>query len=409
MRILSSPSLTLIDQGICSVSTFAVFAILAQFLVQEDFAAFSLIFSAVMFLLGFQNALITMPLRVFGVGDSTIEKISSNSNLFLVFTLSLALISFVVACFFLPFRTAVLVPFLLASQLLYEFVKVRFYLLKSYIGLCFFDLQIHGFRAVCILSLMATDLLTLETALILISLSYFLSLYFFLSDSKTKTESFKVCLARNWNFGRWLIIENVSVNVSQRYYLFVVAAILNEGIVAGLSCLQSLMNMVNVFVMGLSGYLLQQSRDHVKSEQLECWIKFLLYSFLVVLGGVAIILLVINLWSDILLGHIYGEYYKKFSDLIPFFSIAYFLLSFNSLANIVFRSLEDSISGMLVKTFGAFVLILVISPMIKHFGAQGAIMTLILTQVLWAFGFIILFLRKYDRKVSVFFPRRTLP
>ena len=78
MRISTSPALrgsalSVLDQAVCSLSNFLTGIIIARALLPEAFGVYSLYFTGILLLAGFQNALITGPARVLGVRPAGVD------------------------------------------------------------------------------------------------------------------------------------------------------------------------------------------------------------------------------------------------------------------------------------------------------------------------------------------------
>jgi len=383
--------LSIFDQGVCSLSNFITAIIAARLLLPEEFAIYVMLFTAVVMLGGIQNSLILTPLRILGIKperEQAQDYILMQLILQLVLSTAISLIAMVfLFCMELVNSTTIIVFSVTVFTIqLHEFFRVFLITQLKIQSVTLLDISIHGFRVIGLLTLYWLDLKYIELVFLILLLAPVLSLLClrFITPMPLSFKKIKELVTENWSFGKWILIETVFFSLSTHLYLYLTAVTLSLESAAGLAACLNIINIVNIFIMGVSSYGTTIARTKLMKSGIDAWRNYLIKISILILIVTLFFLIMVNIFSEILLKVFFGDFYASYASLIFILSFAYILMPINTILAMSFRTLEKPQIGVISKVISAVVTSICAYPLLNLLAENGAAIGMFLTQFVWA-------------------------
>lgn len=395
MRIKTSSALrgsllSVLDQAVCSLSNFLTGVIVARALLPEAFGVYSLYFTGILLLAGFQNALITGPARVLGVRPLGVDAggyFKAQVRLQLVLSTALIMGAAIGLFVLYPRDIFVTLSFLLCLLLvqLQELARVINLTRMTFVALLKLDLVTHGLRIGLLLAAMSLGELSAGAALLIISVACGVGLVVAGRNAypAVATASLGSTATANWRFGRWLLLETIAYSASTQIYLYLTALWVGTAAVGGLAAVLVLMNAINVILIGVMNFAVPKARQLLIESGYDAWRRWLWRIGLLLAGAAAMFGIVASLLAQPLLVFIYSPAYGAFAHLIPIVAVQLFLIACNTVLSAAFRTAEMPQVGFTAKAGSAIVTLLIAYPLLTGWGITGAAVGLVITQAMW--------------------------
>jgi O-antigen/teichoic acid export membrane protein len=166
----------------------------------------------------------------------------------------------------------------------------------------------------------------------------------------------------------------------------------------GIAAVQTLVNTINVAVLGIVNFIMPYARRIYLNEGISQWDKLLkqVTYGLVLFCGIFISLIII--FSDNLLGTIYSVNFIKYSHIVPVLGASSFISAINSMYSVRFRTMERPQIGFYAKVLSTIGVLLFSYPLLRYFGLIGAAIGILITQIIW-FVFYLIVARKFHEGI----------
>jgi len=387
--------LSVVDQGICSLSNFITAILLARVVAPAQFGVYSLLFASLMVVSSIQIGLVTAPLRVFGVratGQSADSYFKSQLVIQYCLGIGLALFSIVTIMLFksgsieLAITFGICVFFYQLQEVGRIIQLTRFRLSVLLIN----DTVTHGTRVVLLLLLWRTGHLAVLTAFLTIALSCAIGaivFHFGKSLGDRGSDPVLATLRSNWAYGRWILLEGVAHSASTHFYLYAIAVVLNSAAAGALNAVQTLLNVLNVLHMGVMSFAIPVARQKLISHGHESWKRWHWQVGVLLVSVTAVTVITLSVFAKPILGLIFTPFYSQYAYLVPILSIAYCLLAITTVLSSAFRTANLPQVGVAAKVVSAMATVIFSYPLLKMWQAAGAAIGIVLTQALWAVVF----------------------
>jgi len=388
--ILKGSALSVLDQAICSASSFLTGVIVARALLPDAFGVYSLYFTGILLLSGFQNALITGPARVLGVraaggdaGGYFRAQIALQMALSAVLIIGAAIGLLALSPGDLPTTLAFLLCLLLVQ--LQELARVINLTRMTMRALLRLDFVTHGLRLGALLTAMTLGWLSAGAALLIIASACGLGLLIAGRSAlaAAKTAPLWETATANWRYGRWLLLETIAHSSSSQIYLYLTALWVSTAAVGGLSAVLVLMSAINWLLLGVINYAVPIARQLLMEKGYNAWRIWLWRIGLFLAAAAAAFGVGASMFGQPLLGIIYSHEYAAFAYLIPIVAIQFFLNACNSVLSAAFRTAELTHVGFAGKAVSAVVTLILAYPLLTAWGVMGAAAGLVITQAVW--------------------------
>ena len=388
--LLSGGVLSIVDQGISSLSNFLTVVIVARVLAPADVGVYAIIFASVMILGGIQNSFITGPLRVFHIRPNREDSKYYLRNqfklqMYCAGILATIFFSASLSFFDVGVKTAIASSIALIFMQMHEFVRIVYLSKLDFKSLLFADSLCHIVRILLLFVMWYMGSLTIANTFIVLALGGVFTSIYFVRHQEIFCLSFnlKDTIKENWRYGRWLFAETVAFSASTHFYIYMIALVLSAEMVAGFNVVQNLLNALNVLIMGGGGYLMSISRMNLVHKGYKPWKKILVLSGIIMLLLTVVIVIVLSINGEWLLGILYGEFYKEYYTLIPILGAAHCLVALNMVLSSAFRTVELPQIGFVAKVISAVFTIIFAASLLERWGLSGAAIGLIATQACW--------------------------
>ncbi len=388
------------DQCLVSLSNFVTSIIAAKSLSPENFGVFAMFYTGLFVLAGFQNALITGPLRIFGISAKNTEeyyRMQNQLQILLGLVLS-AILAIVLLLFGLADSKTVfyflLCNFMFQLQELARSIDLTRLQLKV---LFKNDLATHLTRMVMFLCFIKMHMFSLNMTLFIIGVSCCLGYLIRWNSNifKTNKMALKEISAQNMKYGKWLLLETFVYTLSTQAYLYITAILIDKASAGALSAVQNLLNPINVLSLGVLSYTIPVARKKLLEAGYDEWKKWMITTGSCLMICIVLILLLIALFSVPLIRIVYSEHYVKYYSLIPILSACYLLTILNGIFSAAFRTINMPQVGFYIKAIAAVFTIVASYPLLKYLNVYGSAVGLLMTQLIWAMGSIVLIKKGY--------------
>jgi len=388
--------LSLIDQALLSGTNFITALVLARYTGKTEFGAYVLAFSALLFINGLQNALLTGPMTILGApreGDDLKRYVSTLAVLQMEGGALLALLALAVVGVmayaevspelkgaFLGMAGAV---FFVQSQ---EFCR-RFFFTKLLVRKVFFNdaifclLKLAGLYALWKLdaggnSYNTGSWLTSRNVFFLIAVSALaasiVGLFQLREFLVTKLKVYRAYILENWSFGKWVLGGFIGSSLLIHANNFIVAAFAGIAGAAMLEAPRLILAPLQVLTFAGQNVLTPKAADKYGKSGKKGLIDFL--RPVVVLWGIFFLCyaLVIALAPDFWLKLFYGARYEGAGGILILWAAVYAVMGLYVMQNTVLLVLRRTDLLMYVR-LAAGTLVLVFSAWLSaRYGANGA-------------------------------------
>jgi len=377
------------DQCLVSLSNFVTGIIAAKSLSPENFGVFSMFYTGLFVLAGFQYALITGPLRIFGVSEEKIEEYFGVQNqlqivLGLLLSVILAIVLLVggiadtkTSCYFM------ICNFMFQLQELARSIDLTRLNLKVLLRN---DLVTHLTRMLMFLCFIKLKLLSLNMTLFIIGASCCVGYMIRANTSifKTNRIAFKKITSQNFKYGKWLLLETIVYTLSTQAYLYITAILIDKTSAGALSAIQNLLNPINVLSLGVMSYTIPVARKKLLESGYNEWKRWMLTTGIYLMLGVIAMLFIITIFSEPLIKAVYSEHFTKYCSIIPVMALCYILTILNGVFSAAFRTVNMPQIGFYMKAVSAVFTIIASYPLLKYLNIYGSAIGLLMTQLIWA-------------------------
>lgn len=402
-KVTKDSLLSLLDQSIVSLSNFSTGIIIGKTLTPDGFGIYSLFFAGIMVFSGIQSSLITGPLRVLGVRPKGIDgsgyfkaqlylQLLMGSLLFIGSIIFLSIFSSASDSLVVSFGICL---FFFQLQELTRVINITKFALKT---LLLIDVLNHGLRLGILLLLVAFGLLTTTSTFLVIAAASTTGALIFINgifSQSVKLQPIIKTMASNWNYGRWLLLESVTYSASTQIYLYFTAIWVDIQSTAALSAVQNILNIVNVLLVGGISIAVPVARQRLIEIGYLAWCQWLWKVGLVLTGGTAMLCLIVSVFAEPLLTHLYTPFFGNFWYLVPIMSISYCFRAVNTVLVTSFRTANLPQVGFAAHFISSIVTIMIASPLLSFWGVGGAAIGLAITQILWTVVYLFYVKRGY--------------
>lgn len=385
-------TLSIIDQGISSLSNFLTTVLMARILTAHDFGIYTLLVTSILVINGLANAIVTEPIRVLGVQKQadSIDRYFTCQIIFLgILGFCTALLVFVAICFVDDTGTKNALAFavcVLATQfqeLVRAFNATRF----NWRGVLASDAVNHTTRLLLLFVLAQTHLLIVDTGLYAIAIGCVAgSLVSTLAGATLAKPTFaqaKAELWRNWNYGKWLLLESVVFVASSQVYLYLIALWVDIESAGAFSAAQTLVGSLNVLLIGITTYSMPVARRTLIRDGYRAWCNWLSKVGIAAIGVALLACVILSIAARPLLGYLFAPAYTQYAYLVPVLGLVMVLSVANGMLSIAFRTAEMPQIGFSAKFAAAVVTGAIAYPLIHSWGVAGAVIGLVITQLCW--------------------------
>jgi O-antigen/teichoic acid export membrane protein len=330
----------LLDQGLVSSVNFLTIILLARTLAPANFGYFVLAFTILQSAGTLQAALITRPHNVLGAlrrGSAYADYSTTAAATQVAFTAALAVIAAAAAgiAYAAGFSHALLflaLPPALVSWQLQELGRRMLYTEGRLGGALANDLVGYGGQAATLVVLWRLHDLTAARGLLTLA-AWFAVGAVIVAYQLRRTLAGRLdgaALAANWHFGKWLGVAEVGQWFSTQFYIYLGGAIAGAVTSGVLKAGQTLLGPMSVFLTFVTSYLpIVYARELEASGSIGAKTR---RAFTVILPVVVPYCVAVAVFAKPLLGFVYGDDYRHYTDVVELFCLYYVLLAFSTVA-----------------------------------------------------------------------------
>jgi O-antigen/teichoic acid export membrane protein len=377
--------LSIVDQVVCSASSFVTLVILSRALLPADLGTYILVFNAVLMLTGLQQGFVTGPYRALGaprgfaVGFVAAQARIQAALLACETLLLAAFLHWYLAVDGARLAASIGVLVLLQSH---EFVRTVLATRLAVPRLLALDVVTHTLRLLGLFAMQRMGLLSVTTALGWLAASSLVA-WFQMDRQWFAAVAIAEVWRANWRFGRWLLVESVAHLISTRSYLYVIGALLGREQVAALSASQNLANAVNVIVMGLTAAAVPIARLKLEREGYDAWKSWLTTVALLMLLASGGAFAAIAVFARPLVGWLYPSFYAPYAPLVIVLAFGMLLEALSANLTSAFWTAGRPELNVAGKVIAAAAAVVWAYPGVTAFGIFGAAAGLVLSPVIW--------------------------
>jgi O-antigen/teichoic acid export membrane protein len=405
-KLLGKDIWALTDQVLISGSNFVTMVLAARGLHPEAFGAFTLVYAGLLFANVLQSTLITQAHNVIGAsrnGEDYVRYTTTTAVGQVLMTSFAATAAGLVALVGVMLQWQIgplliaLVPAIFAWQL-QEFVRRVLYTEARFAAALFNDMVSYGVQTLLVAGLFFTDQLSGEKILYcLAATSGAAALVGVWQLRKSLGWQWdRTALNENWRFGRWLTgAEILQWCSSLNVYLYVAAALFGTAASGELKAAQVLFGPARVLAFQLTNVLpMKFSRTLTTGGDaaLHRRVKGVYSWFAPLTGGYC---LVVALFAGPLMRLMYGPDYTGHAAILALYACCAFCQYLELVLSAAMTAKRQTHWAFVGYVCSAGVAILLAVPMLRLFGVEGAVVSMIITSVV----VVAVFCRAYVRNV----------
>jgi O-antigen/teichoic acid export membrane protein len=386
-----------IDQGSFSAANFLMSILLARWLSETSYGAFTITFSIYIFVSTVQGALILEPMSVYGVKkyeDGIQSYLATQIRYQLQINVIISALLLIVS-FFMPvdIRIALIgCAFSLPLTLLFWLFRRACYIrmethIAAILSFAYAVIVLLGLfvlsKAGLISAFSAFLLLGVASALTSIAGGWILRVS--LKAVFSEAEAFFFVgsgFHDNWNFGKWILVSFLSDNVSTLFYPIILGSLLGLERTAGfrsaqnlllpLQQLQALITLITIPWMSRV-----KKTKPALSLRTDGWPVIVSY----LLVGILYILPIV-IFAKPIMNIVYGNsFYTSYSWLIGLLSIPAILYSFNLSLAVLYKAVEFTEPLLLGKVASAITVVITAWIFVSRLGIVGIFISLLLSTI----------------------------
>jgi O-antigen/teichoic acid export membrane protein len=394
------------DQAVVSGGNFLTGVLLGRFVAPEEFGMFVVIWTTLMIVMSFQNALVCTPMSVIGAqkpepegsvyrGSMLIVQavIGGGASLLIVFTgLILHGFSLVPATqgplFPLMAATSFCCFFLLGQEFFRRLLIIKLSLGETLLN----DLITNTVRIGGLLYFYYMGTLDTVLCMVVIAVSSSIgSLLGYLRSYRSIT-IFTPAIRRNFlesfSFGKWVMAEMLPYMLSVQGYIYLTALIIGSRQTAALGASQNILNAANILILSFSNILTPVASMRYAEGGGNALFKLMVKAGILSAVPILGFYLFAMLFAQKILVLVYKQNYAGFGALLVICSLYYVFSYFNRFLQIMLYAMRKPDIGFYAKTVSLIVMVVCAYPLIRYYGVYGAAVGTVISQVVILGGFL---------------------
>ncbi|WP_297527363.1 lipopolysaccharide biosynthesis protein [Thiohalobacter sp.] len=411
-------TIVLVDQAVVSGTNFLTGLVLARFLGLEGYGHFVLVYGVVLFVSGIQVALIISPMMV------TIPRLKPAEAPAYLRNVTFQQILFSLATFLIAAPTIMALAEILRMPALAELAVPGAATAAAFVTQDFL-------RRALIVSDHASQGLVNDLVSYLLQLAGLL--YWFLGVGQTTYSAFWIItttsmiavlhgvrvlaplmnagtcrattapatfgrvLEQHWEFGRWLVARNIAYWGSSQFLIYLSGALLSAAAVGALTATRNIIGFANILFLALENIVPSRAAAMLEQRGHTGLKKYLRRVSL--LGGIltGLVVLVAAAAPEFWLSLVYGEEYAGYGWLVIGWGIYYIVGFFHRPLSAGLRALDKTKDIFTATLFGMIATMLISYPAIRLFELPGAMLSMIVIQLL----ILLILLKRFQRHVAI--------
>lgn len=383
------------DQALVSAVNFATTIALVRWLGLQSFGVFSLIWMAVLFAIGVQQACISQPLLT--IASKQAEKNRKGYYgavlwMQLAFTAVLFAISWAgclaVATILRQEELAAValpVSVLISAKQAHGFVRSVYFAREKRGGVLTNDALAYLGQLGLLFYVWQSGGLDLAATLWAIAIPSIFAACVGLAGYGTfgtSIDNLKRVAVRHWTFSRWLVAKAVLQWFSSNYFLIAAGAILGTTSLGALKAAQTMLGVLHVFFLAMENIVpVQAAKIHLEkgTSALASYMERLAWSGTVLTLAIS---MVVMAWPDALLRLVYGHSSADMVLALRALAVLYVFVFEVAVLQLLFRTLEHTRPIFVSFAVTALISLLTAYPIVNAFGLMGVVGGMIGQQVL---------------------------
>ena len=388
-------NITIFDQALVSGTNFITGLVLARILGMEGYGLFILLAGVILFSATIQNALITSPMMILGATAKQSSYYQTTAILQALFTTILFLIIVALGSLINNINpdlqlNSLLLPLALATSgfLLQDFLRRYFFSTKKNSLALINDSLSYGLQLICILIANYLYDFDVKFCLYIMALTSFLAVTHGVATSGLLIIPTKIALPdyintlnEHWLLGKWLVAKNITYWLSTQVVIYMTGIFISVATVGAMGAALNIVGIANILFLALDNFAMPRASQFYASKGIEGLSKYI--TRISIIGGTltAIIVLLASMAPEFWLNLVYSDEYAGYGWLVIGWSIYYFIGYFHRPYGIALRALKQTRTIFSGSLAGAIATITICYPAMAYLGAEGAMMTLIASQL----------------------------
>ncbi|HET6473236.1 MAG TPA: hypothetical protein VFG38_15430 [Pseudomonadales bacterium] len=380
---VSNGALSVVDQGVCSLSNFLTVLLLSRSLSADGFGSYVLIFNAVLICASVQHAIVTGPLRWTGA-----PRMREGAYVGGQLHLQAAALAVEVPLFALALAWCVadrsLVVAAVASMVaiqLHEFVRSICVTALEMRRVLRLDVVTHALRIGGLVWLWQGGHLSVTSALVTITLATLVALP--LLPRGAVADPMRSTMRRNWRLGRWILADALAFTLSTRAYLYGVALWSSKVDAGGLGAAQTIVGAANVMIAGLVVAAIPVAKLKLEAVGYDAWLRWWVTTGAVVGSVGGLVYWAIAQLAEPILGFVYPHENVALVPIVAIMALGAWIDALNTVVASATWTVEKPSVNVVGKTLSALFMAAWAYPAIEHFGITGAAIGLAVTPAIW--------------------------
>jgi O-antigen/teichoic acid export membrane protein len=389
-------SVVIVDQGIVSGIRFFIALLLARYVTPAEYGGFVIAYGILMLFGYLQTAFILTPMSVLGPALQNDEKkvyygslLKLQGILAILVTVFLLLTSGIWPFFF---KETGLKEIFIAMSLSIVGVQMQEFFRRLFLNnfkvnstvsndiFCYLGQVVVIFFLIWKFSISAVSIFYVISAFSIIAalLGFIKSRQLF----DLKSNQLRMTFIEQWTYGKWLLASMITQWITGQIYIYISALFLNMSSVGILGACRNLFGVINVTLIGIKNFVLPYAARKFVLHGSSFLKLFLKRIYIVGSIGVFLYVLAVSLFSPNILEFLYKGKYNGFEYVVVLFAvqtlISFYVFPPNT-GLLLIRKPEAIFKSNLISAIVSFLIAL---PCIYIWGLVGALMGMIITQVI---------------------------
>ena len=384
---------TLMDQCVVSGSSFLIGVFLTSLIGLEMFGYFSLYWMLVLFVQGFQQALIVMPMYALAPKFDNLQAYLSTTfrqqiwlsvGIFGLSIMVLMCVSWIV--FPLSFYHVFWASLIASLVPLQDTIRRILFVLKSPVKVLITDILASlSIPVVLVFAIyFRVESVTLTHVLILITIAKVIAIVVgvcFMPFIFRKTTPLRPLIREHWRYGKHLFIASILQWLSGNSFILIAGLFLGGSSIGALRIIQSLFGLLNVFFLFLENVIPIRGAQILYQKGKQPFKKYIRKESTQYFLAYTLILLFIVICHKPVLRLLFGTSLNNFTWLVPAYGLLYLLIYIGTIYRFIIRTVDKNIILLNGYIMSSIVGVGLCYPLTKYAGLWGVVGGLFLTQI----------------------------
>ena len=188
-------------------------------------------------------------------------------------------------------------------------------------------------------------------------------------------------ITRHWPIARWLVLMVIASAGQDQLVPLAITLLLGDAALGGLRAGQYLVGSTHFILMGMGNFVPQRAAEAYVVGASEGLRKYLIKETIVFGVPTVLLLLIIGVWAEFWLGHLFGPEYVIYSPILRIYCLTYFAIYLRDILIYYLRSIERTRATFDASAISSLVTIVLVYPLVWYAGLLGAALVVLAANI----------------------------